>query len=304
MAYVNLTLYSGGVYLNYLEELSQLVEADGLSDISTNTHRCLLHEDHRWVLPIILQAQLYGDLPSPCDVIMFDAHDDAIEPACIQTIADFRNKGLTTQAIIDLCHHHLKELDDDWVKAGMELGLIRDIVIFGVEERSGSFGSQTYTDHLGDKHKIRLAKFPNRGSLGFKRELSDVDRSYAHQDLWDLLGWVYETGKGFDFAAGREKVLLDFDLDCFLMIWKGYYFSWADKVFEGELLNESNYHSTDGWSGQKFIHGLIKKAGLITIARETEMYSRDNRIAEELLQKMNHYMFDNQLNLGKTAVPK
>ena len=283
--------------MNYLEALSQLIEVDGLSDISSATKRCLLHEDHRWVLPIILQAQLFGDLPSPCDVIMFDAHDDAIEPDCIQTIAALRRKGPTPQDVIDLCHNHLRELDDDWVKAGMELGLIRDIVIFGAEERTGSFRSQSYTDNAGDRHRIRLARFPNRNSLGYKRELSDVDRSYAHQDLWDMLGWVYQPGQGFGFAGRREKVLLDFDLDCFLMIWKGYYFSWAEKVFEGELLPQSSYYTTSGWSGQKFIHGLIEKAGLVTIARESEMFRGENKLVEEILQRVNYYMFDNQLGI-------
>ena len=282
---------------DYLKTLAPLITIDGLTDISPDSYTCLLHEDHRWVLPIIVYAQQIGDLPAPCDVIMFDAHDDGRIPDSIPVLAKARKAGLTVPVVIELCQNHLRELDDDWVKAGMELGLIRDIVIFGVEDQVGTEKLSEYKDHLGESHKIRLAKFPNRGALGFQRELSDLGKAFAHQDLWDLLGWVHDPERGFGFAPGRERVLLDFDLDTFMMVWRGHYFSWADKVFVKELLEESHYITTKGWTGQKFIQGLIDKAGLITIARETEMCNGEGVIMDEILERLNRYVFDSRLNI-------
>ena len=59
--------------------------------------------------------------------------------------------------LIALCDNSLCSNDDDWLKAGMELGLIRNAVIFGVREPiSLSERFQDYSDNRGNNHFIAI----------------------------------------------------------------------------------------------------------------------------------------------------
>jgi len=64
--------------------------------------------------PIIHAAQQQGQLPTPSNVVMFDAHHDALEPACLDCIRQVRTDGFTTEDVIELGREGLRTLDDDW----------------------------------------------------------------------------------------------------------------------------------------------------------------------------------------------
>ncbi len=50
-------------------------------------------------------------------------------------LAAIWTSGPTISDLIALCERDLRSLDDDWIKAAMELGLVSDAVVFGVDDR-------------------------------------------------------------------------------------------------------------------------------------------------------------------------
>jgi uncharacterized protein YoaH (UPF0181 family) len=217
---------------------------------------------------------------------MFDAHHDALEPACLDRIRSLRAGGFSTGDVIELCRQDLRQLDDDWLRAGMHLGLIGDAVVFGVENHFNEF-PMDFTDKSGCAHRIELLELPGHG-LGYQGSLSDLAKSYAYDRAWEILGWEYRNGGGFWFRP-EPKLVLDFDLDCFAINWRDYTLPWPEEVFRGEFLEVSTYFSTAGLNGQQFVRGLVEKAGLITIASKPD-HCGGERKASEILAMLIHYV--------------
>jgi len=123
---------------SFAEVFSLLPESENPKQTSVDGVPYILHEDHRWVLPIVHFAQQRGTLPKPCTVVMFDRHHDALDPSK-KSMDDLRRlrSTPTLQGVVSLCAEGLSKIDDDWLKAGMELGLFGHAVIFGVADSSG-----------------------------------------------------------------------------------------------------------------------------------------------------------------------
>jgi len=250
----------------------------------------ILHEDHRWCLPIVLVAQQGGLLPKPCTVAMFDWHHDALNP--LQSASDelkrLRIKP-TIKGVTSLCAKYVKKNDDDWLKAGMELGFFGDAVIFGVDDTSEREKFRSYRDHLGSTHKIEMCTLP-KNALSYEGRLTDAIRRDKFGTMWEILGWEVK-GASARFISGLPKILLTIDLDCFAIPWRDYIIPWPDFVFESE------FHVRAGHcrSGQFFFRELASKAGLVTIARETRCCGGSEN-AQSILQSLIHYGFEDKFS--------
>jgi hypothetical protein len=277
--------------------LSVLEEIDELQQVSFDERKCFLHKEHRWVLPIIFYNQQKKILSHPCTLIMFDAHHDTLIPTCMEDIRRIKETGITFDELINLCKEKLSDRDDDWVKAGMELGLINDVVIFGVQNGVSCGNLEKYEDHQKNIHKIKLLGLLSE-ELDCQGDLSDIIRLEDLSEFWKILGW--QNNHQFSFVKDRKNILLDFDLDCFMVHWRGYKFPWPDKVFEKEFQGTLIHQSTSVLTGKDFINGLINKAALVTIAREPDFCDGEKK-ANEILGKVNHFLFDDKLNLDKTT---
>jgi hypothetical protein len=228
----------------------------------------------------------------PCALVMFDAHTDCVDPYCREKLAAIRPR-VNTEDVIALCRKDLKTLDDDWVKAGMELGIFGDAAIFGVFHTDLGQDSQIYTDRsTGQEHHIQILGLP-RSELFFKGKLSDELKSEQLRKCWEMLGWK-ATAAGFNFVEGLPPILLTIDLDCFAVCWREYTFPWPDEVFEAEL-NSLGYGAASGWSGKRLLLSLAEKAGLVAIARESACTGGPGKAAQ-ILRKLNHYVFDGALD--------
>lgn len=275
-------------------DLAALQVLDGLKYANFGNLPCYVHTDHRWVLPIIHHAQEQGHIPRPCTLVMFDAHHDALPPqgGCMDLIRQIRASGPTVDSLLQLCEvdDGLRKTDDDWVLAGMELGLIGDAVVFGVKGYSDRdvHDLWEFADHAGTIHHLRLVGLPGR-ELGYQGVLGDLSQREVVQSIWDILGWKMIDGR-FQFVEGRPKIALDIDLDCFVVDWNGYLFPWPDEVFEHEFLRESMYWSTQQQSGLAFLQVLIEKAGSLTIAREPH-YCGGHEKTDEVFRKLNRHLF-------------
>ena len=277
--------------------LSDLEEIDELRQVSFGKSDCLLHKEHRWVLPIIFYKQQKKILPHPCTIVTFDAHQDTLDPSCSckEDILRIRKSGITFNKIVNLCKEKLRKCNDDWIKAGMELGLIGDAVIFWAGEEPNNENLENlkeFKDQQENIHKIKLLGLPGK-ELEFQGDLSDTVRWEYLSELWKILRWQYNSQ--FSFAEDERKILLDLDLDCFIVRWKGCYrFPWPDEVFKKEFLVQSKYQTTLGWTGKDFVDGLVKRAALLTIAREPYCCGDDTK-ANQVLGKVNHFLFDDEL---------
>ena len=276
--------------------LSNLEEIDELRQVSFGERECFLHKEHRWILPIIFYNQQEKILPHPCTLVTFDAHHDTLDPTCScnEDILRIKKAGITFDEIVHLCQEKLSKRNDDWIKVGMKLGLIDDAVIFWAEEGKNNENLENlkeYKDQLGSIHKIKLLRFLN-AELESQGDLIDISRLEDLSELWDILGWQFNSQ--FSFLQDGRKILLDFDLDYFMVRWRGYHFPWPDEVFKKEFRSSSKYQSDSLWTGKDFLNGLMDKAALLTIAREPK-FCGGNKKANQVLDKVNQFLFDNKL---------
>ncbi len=273
------------------DSLKHLIKFDKLKKIGFDQCDSYVHKDHRWVLPIIFEYQKMGVLPKPCKLVMFDAHDDGRE--ILQKAKEFIKEEydkLTTQKVINICRDHLYKLDGDWVKAGMEMGIISNAIVFGVHRHNNE---GDYTDHRGNLHYLKSLESPG-AELNNGRKLGDLCNRIPNKKIWDDLNWVHLNQKGFEFKRSDEKFLLDIDLDCFAINWNGYYLPWPEEVYRGEFYKKSDNHIP--WTGKRFFDGLVKQAGLLTIAMEPNHCGGDEK-ANIILNDINKFLFDDRLKL-------
>lgn len=178
--------------------LEELVALDGLKTFRYGEKEVWLHEDHRWVLPMVFEAQERGWLPRPVRVVLFDRHTDAAEPAKFATKLSF-------EGVMRACKEDLSRHDDDWIVAGIRMGLLADVFVFGVEDRMGELPKA-----VGDFGIFGRYEMPgNLGELGKRAQ--------------EVLNW------------DESPILLDIDLDCFAYAYRDRVMAWDDSVFQSEF---------------------------------------------------------------------
>jgi hypothetical protein len=255
----------------------------------------VLYDEHRWVLPVIREAQNEKLIPTPCTIVTFDRHHDALPPRKgLGEIPRLRKEGQTIEDIFQLVESHLSATNDDWLRAGMELGFIGDAILFGPIPDITRV-ERIFKDSVGQQHQLFFPGLPGR-ALSYQGDLSDLARSQELQPLWNAFGWTRTKGlqKGFGFAQGLDAIVLDFDLDCFVVDWREYLFPWPSEVFEKEFLEASSHSLTTGLKGQDIVKGIIQKAGIITLAREP-IHCGGTDKSNLILESLDKYFFDGHL---------
>lgn len=272
-----------------LHPLKPLVAIDQLESVVGLSTPAFVHRDHRWTLAILRWAQLEGHLPTPCVLVTFDRHTDALRPRHYVKLQSHKPYDLSIDSVIAICNSALSTIDDDWITAGMELGILSDAVILGVQETFHLDDLEEFVDSTGTKHALYFPGLPG-GELQFKGELSDVVRDSEVEPLWKLLHWSPPRGESNGFAPTRPKFALDFDLDCFVMAWSHYLLPWLDEVWQKEFFEISDYWSTKGVSGATWLRDLRAAAGLLTISTEPDYCGGDAK-ASQIFNDLNRHLF-------------
>jgi hypothetical protein len=273
--------------------ISRLAQLDGLRTGTAGSRPLRLHNDHRWTVPLIAKAQEDAFIPRPCHLVMFDRHHDTLTPNCLTELQKIRSKGPNLPDLVNLCENHLRPLDDDWIKAAMELGLVDHAVIFGVEDKPPGHEFD-FDDHRGQRHCI-IVLGSVRTALQHQGDLSDLARFDELRELWRMLGWRHED-ETFTFATGTPKIFLTVDLGCFVVSWREYLFPWPEEVYTTEFLSPSTCWSTKGWTAKTFFHGLLDNAGVLDIARDPWFCGGEEK-ADRILADLNQHVFDGVLQL-------
>lgn len=281
--------------MNVPHELFPLEDLDCLKVLELADMPAFAHDDHRFVLLLARYGQEHGDLPKPCKVVMMDRHHDGLAPrktGAMESIRKLRESGITYPELFDLTKDMLSSLDDDWLRAGMELGMFSDAVVFGVDDRLGE-NPNAFVDHVGKEHKIWINGGLPGECLGQQGNLSDLARGYEVKPLWELLEWDVHSGS-FGFSESAETILLSIDLDAFVMRWDDFTFAWRDEVWEKKFLEVSTHRTAGGWSGTRFVHALLGRTGMLTIAREPSHCGGEREMLT-VFSDFNKFVFDGAL---------
>jgi len=225
---------------------------------------------------------------------MFDRHHDSLDPYCTTEISSALNRGVTFESIVALCKDALSKNDNDWLVAGMQLGLLADALILGAEGDNIEF-PKIVRGANGTDRRIDVIPLP-RAALGYQGALTDVIRHYQYKAIWDTLAWHPQESGGYWFDCCAPRVLLDIDLDCFVCTCQGVTFPWPDEVFEREFISDNSYGVAGGTPGVKFVGGLLQRAGAVTIAMEPDYCGGETK-AKILLEKVSTFMFGGGLRL-------
>lgn len=175
-------------------QLASLVGLDKLREVVGLGRPAFIHEDHRWVLPILAWAQSEGFLRRPALLVMFDYHTDFARPLLVDSeegrisSASF-NKAPDLKLLMEICGQHPDKNDGDWVSGGMELGIIGDAIVLGAETGEGEDEREgrCYKDLLGRQHMFFPLPLPHE-SLTHQGALAD--HYHKPQGLWEALGWT------------------------------------------------------------------------------------------------------------------
>ncbi|MFC2022102.1 hypothetical protein ACFLTR_02660 [Chloroflexota bacterium] len=259
-----------------------------------NTH-VVLYDSHRCIIPVLWQAANEKLINTPCTLIYFDRHSDALKPGeeTLKRIKEILSRQSEFKDIFNLTEFHLHSINDNWLYTAMELNLIGDAVLIGGSKNSPP-DQQAYTDHQSKLHK--LYDIPSLDeALSYQGRLSDRFRRDEFQPLWDTLGWEFSNGH-FNMKED-EPILLDFDLDYFSFQWRCIITkAWLPEFFHREFLEPNWYETTTGWTGQRFVKSLLNRAPIITVAKQTAICGGELEVAN-ILRELNNILFDGCLEL-------
>lgn len=275
-----------------IEHIDQLSWHGNINTYNYNSKHIILYDDHRWLLNVIYEATklnlFNGKLPN---IIYFDHHDDACHTAVrlnnyhVDNILELKKRDFWPIIEFDL-----SPLDDDWVTAGMELGLINDVVCIGNEENHNidNWDNNTYRTATNIEHKgycINHLKWEigDRGALG--DSMTEYHPEYNH--IRKIFGYNNEH-----FSPSYHPFILDFDLDCFTTECKETTYAWPERIFWEE-------YSAGSPKCSSFMQQLITRASIITICREPECCGGIGE-SNKILGYLDRYLFDG--NLGTEPI--
>jgi len=257
----------------------------------------IVFRDHRWTLPVIYRAAELGLISLPVRLVTFDRHRDSLVPEDDNKILDtFRRRPKGFDELIHIVKFHLSPRDDDWIIAGMELGLISDVIQFGSGSGASEDCCRDHKDCRGDSHRIFHLGRPV-SEISYKGALADVSHAAAAAGLWETLELSQER---CEFAGG-DPLVFDIDLDYFTLAWEKYTLPYNDELFRGEFLTDCQSARYDDCRPTDLVKNLVEHAGIVSIATEPQFCDGVEK-TRSILSNMNRYLFDSQLDIDTIDV--
>jgi hypothetical protein len=232
-------------------------------------------------------AQKTGILDRPAKIISFDRHKDSLIPTSVETLSKVDIGKISDEELIGI-FKGLSARDDDWIIAGMELGLISEVMQFGSLDEEKKSETTKYTDSRGKLHRIFHLGRPCK-ELSHKGVLADEEHDSVKDGMWELFGWKPSiTDAGFS-----GKYLLDIDLDFFTFGWDRYTFPFNKEIYEGEFLSPCSSQYGDTIPAE-FVRKLARDAGLVTMAAEPHFCGGKSK-SKSIFTDINYMLFEGNL---------
>lgn len=290
--------------------IKSLKSVDGLREGDYNNIPLYIHNDHRYVLPLLYNSQKSGLIPKPCKMVVYDYHDDLVQisDSALESIKKLLTlPEFDEDRFFEIVKDELDQRDCDWIKAGMELEIIGDVVIFGVHEPSQEYKNHyedfiEYNDHRGTRHTVFVQAGTPEGMFGMQGPLGDTIMRCQSPNvrILDMLDWSLDNNPA-GFIANREKIVLNFDLDAFTMHHDKYVIPWIEDIWDDQMLKTSDYHTTVGMSAALFTKQLADKSGVVIITQEPDWCTgpahkeRGVENANQILTDLNEKVFNNEI---------
>ncbi|MGQ2981847.1 hypothetical protein [Flavobacterium sp.] len=249
-----------------MPEISDLSHRSNINTKHTYNSEVVIYEDHRTILNVLYFLKKNELGAFPIDLFMFDDHDDFVKPLApaLERIAEFNQNAPTEREFWSFTEFDLRVKDDDWVKAGMELGLINNVFLFHSSKASYSFSEAYQTQNFGEKRVYNMGAVWD--ALGFHGALDDFSNEAEYGQLWQDMGWIKNNGK---FEINRiNDYIVDFDLDCFSTYIADKNYAIPEEIlikkFEEYRRSENHYYSQP----LTFVKKLIENCFLTTVCYE------------------------------------
>ena len=253
--------------------------------------RIILYDDHRTILDVLYYAiqegHFNGQVPS---IISFDYHDDSVTltPEKKQQAKSVRDDCFAKRddkTFWQFVEFGLSVLDDDWVRTGMELGVIKHYIGFGHHPSSANIDNGYEQYQTLDKEIHHLYSNGHLdGVLGNRGVIGDASYQWK-QKRNDILDDIqYHNGR-FD-NGDIAPFVLDIDLDCFSTDCEDKTIAWPEAIFAERYQNNIKVST--------FVRHLISRASLITICRETGCCGGIGE-ANRILELLDYYWFEGSL---------
>lgn len=275
-----------------MPEISDLSKRSNIITKRTYNSEVVLYEDHRTILNVLYFLKTNEFANFPIDLFMFDDHDDFLRPSesALRKIAEFNAETPTEREFWNFTEFDLKTLDDDWVKAGMELGLINNVFLFHSSQASYSFSDSYQTQNFGEKRVYNMGAVWD--ALTFHGSLDDFSNEAAYGQLWEDMGWVKDGNK---FAFSRESnFIVDFDLDCFSAFIVDKNYAIPEEIllknFEEYRRSENHYYG----KAADFVKKLIEKSVLTTVCFENSSCG-GIRESHKIFETFDYLFFDREI---------
>lgn len=269
-----------------IQKLSDLSQYANFETYSFGEKDIILYDDHRCILTALFEAKKLGIINDMTNLITFDRHDDAkqIHPDTeekLRELVKLNPSELSSRDFKSFVEFDISEYDDDWVKIGMEMGLINNIINIGCEENfnisdweGNTYESKSRKKHLGFLIGHLASELsPHSGRIGdlVLHENAPIRKilGYSHNGVCPVLD-------------DTSNFVLDFDLDCFTTTCMDKRFAWPEDIFRKEYFGES----ASGY----FMYQLIQKSKFITICREPS-YCGGIGEANKILGYLDRYLF-------------
>ena len=262
--------------------------------------RIFLYEDHRTILNVLDHLRRETPARFPLNLVYLDYHDDARDPISSQALrAQYRQNPPSREDFWTFVEWRTAHDDGDWLKTGMDLGLIHDAVLFGARDRANLAGvATTYTDVAKQQHLIYDVTHI-WGALDANGCLVDAAQAGQLKPIWDILGWENNAGK-FSFTKERGELrsfLLDFDLDYFTTDGPTGigHLVWPREQVMAAFAKPFSYNDVVGFTRAiDFLQMLTTYSHAITIARESP-FCGGYRSSAEILETLDDMLFMGQL---------
>jgi hypothetical protein len=273
------------------ESIYEISQRANINHKITSTNNVVIYEDHRTILNVLFHLKEKRKIEEPLDLVMFDNHDDFCHPrpAALKKLSSFLKKP-TKEKLNQIVEFDLSSLDDDWVKFGMELGLIGNVFLFNSDESNVHFREEYETKKNGTKYLYNLGDVWS--ALGYHGLLNDPIKSEYKQLLTDF-GWELVEGK-YRFSQNRKKYVFDIDLDCFSTRILDKTIAIPEDIIIKRLTKFSHPSYHYYYSSQNFMKDLIKDSELVTLCFENGCCG-GIREAHKIFNMVDYILFDNEL---------
>lgn len=255
----------------------------------------ILYDDHRSILNVLFETKKLGLFSTTPNMIFFDKHDDACNPRInakdlLEKWGVERIEDVSSRDFWSFVEFELSGLDDDWLLAGMELGLINHAVVIGQTENSNMRDlNNLFESSDGKVHELFDISHLNyslssRGCLG-----DNVIKEPYYENVRNIFEYNQPPYGRYDKFSKEvtNPIVLDFDLDCFTTECENNVYAWPEAIFR-----EKYY---DNEEVQYFMQKLINRSTIITICREPACCGGLGE-SNKILGYLDRYFFDGWLD--------